>query len=301
MTVAGRQPGETSAVGWPAPAKLNLFLHVLGRRPDGYHEIETGYQFLDWCDRLTFRPRRDGALTLSGNEAVPPEKDLAMRAAESLRAATGTGLGVDIRIEKRLPVGGGLGGGSSDAATTLVALNRLWGTGLATDRLAELGLELGADVPFFVQGHAALARGIGERLSRAEPPTAWYLVLDPGVSVSTSEIFAAPELTRNTPRLKITCFAPDTGRNDLEPVVCARYPAVAEALDWLGGHGRARVTGSGACVFVSFSSPGEAQAVAEAVPGPWRARVARGVNRSPLLDRLAEEPDRAPASRAGPD
>lgn len=300
MTGAARQPGDTDAGVWPAPAKLNLFLHVVGRRSDGYHELETCYQFLDWCDRLTFRPRRDGALSLSGNDAVPRHRDLALRAAAALRAATGTGLGADIRIEKHLPVGGGLGGGSSDAATTLVALNRLWSTGFAIARLAELGRELGADVPVFVHGHAALARGIGECLTPAEPPTAWYVVLDPGVSVSTSEIFAAPELTRNTPRLKIPCFAPNSGRNDLEAVVCARYPAVAEALGWLGGHGRARVTGSGACLFAPFSSRGEAQAVAEAVPGPWRTRVARGVNRSPLLDRLAAEPNGAPASWAGP-
>lgn len=274
---------------WPAPAKLNLFLHVVGRRPDGFHELQTVFQFLDWCDWLAFAQREDGRLMRQGNEGVPSGSDLVTRAAGALRERSGTKLGADIRLDKCLPVGGGLGGGSSDAATTLVALNELWGTGLSTESLVRLGRNLGADVPVFVHGRAAFAEGIGERLTPVEPAESWYVVVDPGESVSTRGAFAAPELTRNTPRMTITRFAPDSGRNDLEPVVCARYPAVRSALEWLGARAPARMTGSGACVFAAFGDRETAERAARDVPAAWRARVARGMNRSPLAARLARE------------
>jgi len=280
--------GDAGAA-WPAPAKLNLFLHVVGRRADGFHELQTGFQFLDWCDELEFEPLSAGRLERAGETPVPESGDLALAAARLLRErARGPG-GVRVRMRKRLPVGGGLGGGSSDAATTLVALNHLWGLGLPDDELAGLGLELGADVPVFVRGRAAFAEGIGERLTFADPPEPWYLVIDPGVRVATAEIFRAPELTRNTPRTTISCFVSGGGHNDCEPVVRARYPAVDEAMRWLSVRAPARLTGTGGCVFAALESRGEAEALARETPAPWRARVARGCNRSPLLARLALE------------
>lgn len=274
---------------WPAPAKLNLFLHVLGRRADGYHELQTGFQFLDWGDRLGFEMRRDGGISRAGWGQVPLERDLVVRAAKLLRDRSGIGAGAAIHLSKSLPPGGGLGGGSSDAATTLVALNRLWGAGLGPDELCALGLELGADVPVFVRGRAAVAEGVGERLHPVEWSEPWYLVIDPGVEVSTQVVFEDPQLTRNSAPTTIAGLLAHGGRNDCEAVVRRRYPEVGRALDWLAGHGPARMTGTGGCVFAPFESRERAVKVGDDTPAPWRATVARGLNRSPLLDRLAED------------
>jgi len=278
---------------WPAPAKLNLFLHVTGRRPDGYHELQTVFQFLDYGDRLWFEPDPGGAVTLQGGPPdLPAERNLVVRAARSLAAHTGCRLGVRIRLDKRLPAGGGLGGGSSDAATTLVALNCYWGLALGIDELAGLGLALGADVPVFVRGRAAWGEGVGERLRPVEVlEEPWYLVLHPAVTVSTAEIFSDPRLTRNAPRITIPDFLSGAGGNSLEAVVTRRYPEVAQALEWLSRHQPARMTGSGACVFARFPDREAAAAVMRQLPAPWTGFVARGRNRSPLLDRLREARD----------
>ena len=272
--------GETL---WPAPAKLNLFLHVTGRRPDGYHELQTLFQLVDLCDTLAIEVREDGRIErLGGLPDVPAEQDLAVRAARALQAATGTRLGASLRVIKRIPVGGGLGGGSSDAATALLALNHLWGGGLSRDALAELGLPLGADVPVFVRGFSAWAEGIGERLEPVMVPERWYVIVRPGVSVPTREVFQSPELTRNSPIITIRAFFESGGRNDCEPVVRAHWPEVAEALDWLGRYAPARLTGTGSCIFASVASPSEAERIAARVPDTWRSFVARGLNVSPL-------------------
>lgn len=272
---------------WPAPAKLNLFLHVLGRRNDGYHRLQTVFQLLDYGDWIDFDLRDDGRIERTQPLAgVPAERDLTLRAAELLQRQTGTGAGADITVYKQLPMGGGLGGGSSDAATVLVALNHLWKTGLCPDELAALGLGLGADVPVFVHGRSAWAEGIGEQLEPVALPGAWYLVLNPGVTVSTAEVFSAPELTRNTPPIKISDFLAGRARNDCEPLVRGRHPAVAEALDWLSEYGTPRMTGTGACVFVAFDSHQAADAALAALPAAWTGFVARGCNESPLLARL---------------
>ncbi|HEX5313747.1 MAG TPA: 4-(cytidine 5'-diphospho)-2-C-methyl-D-erythritol kinase [Gammaproteobacteria bacterium] len=275
---------------WPAPAKLNLYLHVTGRRADGYHELSTAFQFLDFGDRLWFAPRDDGEFRL--HDPVPGvavEDDLVARAVRSLECAAGRSLGMDVRRDKRIPVGGGLGGASSDAATTLVAVNALAGLGLDGERLAALALELGADVPVFVRGAAAHALGVGERLFAAEFPEPWYVVIHPAVSVSTAAIFAAPELTRDSEPAKMSAFSLDEARNDCEPVVRRRYPEIARALDWLRDRGPARLTGTGSCVFTWRDGRDAAAALAAEVPGPWRAIVARGRNRSPLRERLRRE------------
>jgi len=281
----------TEPVGWsrwPAPAKLNLFLHIVGRREDGYHLLETVFQLLDRGDVVSLRTRDDGLIQRGfGPAGVPAEADLGVRAARLLRAATGTSAGADISIEKRIPVGGGLGGGSSDAATVLVALNALWGCGLDEDALAALGLRLGADVPVFVRGRSAFGAGIGDRLTAIDLPPRSYVVVDPGVNVPTAELFGAAELTRDTPPMTIhgfVCGAPT--RNAFEPLVRARYPAVARALDWLSGFGDARLSGSGGSVFVALDAH-RANEVVASCPSGMCAWVARGVNRSPLLDALA--------------
>ena len=273
-----------SATRWPAPAKLNLFLHVVGRRADGYHLLQTLFQLLDRGDEITLQVRDDGVVRRVGEvEGVPAESDLVVRAASALREATGTRLGADIAVAKRIPVGGGLGGGSSDAATTLVALTALWGCGLDTDALAAVALRLGADVPVFVHGRTAWAEGIGERLTPVETPSRAYLVLDPRVAVSTAAVFQAPELTRDSPPTTIPrFFAGEPVRNDLEPVVRSMAPAVADALDWLGARAPARLTGSGACVFAGFDRIESAERVAADCPDRFRAFVARGVPESPL-------------------
>ena len=280
----------TAGAPWPAPAKLNLFLHVTARRPDGYHELQTLFQFLDYGDRLWFEPDASGTVTLEGALLdLPAERNLVVRAARSLAAHSGCGMGARIRLDKRLPAGGGLGGGSSDAATTLVALNYLWGLALGTDELAALGLALGADVPVFVRGLAAWGEGVGEQLTPVEDlQEAWYLVLNPAVTISTAEIFSDPQLTRNAPRITIRDFLSGAGSNSLQAVVVRRYPQVARALEWLSRYRPARMTGSGACVYASFPDREAAVVVMRQMPAPWSGFVARGRNRSPLLDRLRE-------------
>ncbi len=276
-------------LSWPAPAKLNLFLHVLGRRDDGYHRLQTVFQFLDYGDNIHFAVRDDGLIRRAGFIAgIPEEHDLTVRAARLLQTASGSRRGADIALDKRLPTGGGLGGGSSDAATVLVALNQLWGLGISAPELAALALELGADVPVFVAGHAAWAEGVGEQLSPVTLPEPWFLVVCPAVTVSTADVFSASELTRNTRPITISDFLAGQAHNDCEPLVRRRYPAVDTALDWLSGHGNARMTGTGACIFAAFDTAAKAQTVRRALPTGWKAFVARGCNRSPLLDRLQE-------------
>lgn len=269
----------------PAPAKINLALHVVGRRADGYHLLETVFRLVDFADTLTFTLREDGALTRSrGPAGVAPDDDLALRAARLLRRETGAAAGVDIAIDKRVPLGGGLGGGSSDAATTLLALNRLWRLDLTRAALQQMALRLGADVPFFVYGRNALGRGIGERLTALELPPAWYLILLPGVAVPTAEVFEAHDLTRNSPSLTIAPLSPQPGRNDLEPVVRRRFPEVARHLEWLSGHARAALSGSGSSVFAAFAREADARAVHAQLPAGMTGVVARGLDRHPLAE-----------------
>ena len=274
----------TAAAGvFPAPAKLNLFLHVVGRRDDGYHLLQTVFRFIDYGDELSFVVRADGAIRrITALEGVCAEQDLTVRAARALQRATGCREGADIGIVKRLPIGGGLGGGSSDAATTLIVLNRLWRTGLSRDRLQQLALTLGADVPIFVFGQNAFAEGIGERLRAIALPSAWYLILVPELTVSTAEIFSSPELTRNSNAITIAAFSVGQGRNDLEAVVCRRYPQVTRHLEWLRRYGDARMTGSGACVFCAFDSEEHARRVLSELPADMRGFVACGLDRHPL-------------------
>jgi len=282
-----------NAPAWPAPAKLNLFLHVTGRRADGYHDIQTVFQLVDLADRLHFTPRTDAQIRrVDGPADVAPEADLAVRAARALQSACRLDRGVDIRLEKYIPVQGGLGGGSSDAATTLVALNEIWGLRLAPSVLAELGLELGADVPFFVRGETAWGEGVGERLTPLELPERHFAIVFPGVGISTAEVFQAPELTRKTPETTIRGFLKAGGRNDCEPVVTGRSPEVRRALAWLASRGEAQMTGTGSCVFAAFGDRGSAQAALDGLPPEWRGFVARGLGRSPLQERLAAERSR---------
>lgn len=269
----------------PAPAKLNLFLHVVGRREDGYHLLQTLFRFIDFGDMLRFTLRDDGVVRRSSDiEGVPSEQDLCVRAARLLQRECGCALGADIALEKRIPMGGGLGGGSSDAATTLLALNRLWNLGLPRERLMRLGLALGADVPVFVFGENAFAEGVGERLQAYPLPDAWYVVLFPPAHVATAQVFARPELTRNTISLKIRALSLQDTRNDLQPVVCSLYPEVERHLGWLGKFAQARMTGSGACVFAEFPGEEQARAVLEQLPPAMRGIVARGLPHHPLRD-----------------
>lgn len=273
--------------GWPAPAKLNLFLHITGRRPDGYHTLQSLFQFLDHGDRLDFTLTDTPELRLlTPTPGVAPEQDLTVRAARLLQRQTGVSRGVEIRLDKRLPLGGGLGGGSSDAATTLVVLNRLWQTGLGEDELAELGLTLGADVPVFVRGRAAWAEGVGERLTPVEVPEPWYLVIVPPVSVSTAAVFRHPELTRDSRPITISDFLAGRSRNDCEAIVRQLHPEIAAALDWLNGRTQARLTGTGACVFGAFAVHEAALEAQQALPAGWEGFIARGCNRSPLYTAL---------------
>jgi 4-diphosphocytidyl-2-C-methyl-D-erythritol kinase len=281
-----RRAAGTEESRWPAPAKLNLFLHVTGRRADGYHELQTLFQLIDLADTIAIRVRDDGAIERpEGPEGVPAESDLAVCAARSLKAASGTQLGADLRVLKRIPQGGGLGGGSSDAATALIALNEAWNCGLSTSDLAALGRPLGADVPVFIGGFSAWGEGIGERLTPVELPDRWYLIIHPGCAVSTREVFQSPELTRNSPVITIRGFFESGGRNDCEPVVRRLCPEVGEALDWLGRFAPARLTGTGSCVFAAFGSAIEAERLAARVPDRWTSTVARGLNASPVLER----------------
>ncbi len=279
-----------SPSAWPAPAKINLFLHIVGRREDGYHLLQTVFQFLDYGDRLWFDLREDGQICrLTEVAGVPESEDLVVRAARSLQQAASSSLGVAIRIEKNLPMGGGLGGGSSDAATVLVALNQLWGLGLSIDQLAELGLALGADVPVFVRGYAAWAEGIGEKLTPIELPAPWFLVIHPQCHVVTAELFSDSELTRDVQSIKMSAFLAGHVTNVFEPVVRKRHQQVDKALNWLSKFGIAKMSGSGACVFAAFANKKEAQAVLQELPDEWQGFVAKGMNRSPLVDRLASE------------
>jgi 4-diphosphocytidyl-2-C-methyl-D-erythritol kinase len=275
----------------PAPAKLNLFLHVTGRRADGYHLLQTVFQLIDIGDRLSFILRDDGGIRRTTElPGVPESADLVVRAARLLQAAAGAELahrprGVDIAVDKRLPMGGGLGGGSSDAATTLIALNHLWGTGLTRKQLMALGLQLGADVPFFLFGENAFAEGVGEQLIAVQTPQQWFVVLNPGVSVPTAAIFGAPELTRDSKAVKISDFSAAPWKftgNDLQAVATARFPEVAEAVNWLAQFGEARMTGSGACVFCPFVDEEQADQVLEQVPSCWKAWKARAMAQHPL-------------------
>lgn len=274
---------------WPAPAKLNLMLHIVGRREDGYHLLQTVFQLLDVGDRLRFRLREDGRIVRRSEiPGVAADEDLCVRAARLLQAHAGCRRGCEIELDKMLPMGGGLGGGSSDAATTLVALNHLWGLGLDRATLAERGLQLGADVPVFVHGHSAWGEGVGERLTPLELPSRWYVVLHPGVHISTAELFAAPELKRDCPPLAAADYVPGMGENVFQPLVVARYPAVAEALDWLGRFAPARLTGTGACVFAAFEDEAAARAVLAQCPAKMTGFVARGVMNSPLISVMAQ-------------
>ena len=279
-----------SAASWPAPAKLNLCLHIVGRRADGYHLLQSAMQFIDLADDLHFFRRPTGVIErVAGSPEIPVEADLAIRAARLLARQVTDSPGVAIAVNKRIPMQGGLGGGSSDAATVLVALNRLWGIGLDVQALADLGVQLGADVPFFVRGRAAWVEGIGERLTPVDFPEIPFLVVKPRAEVSTAAIFQAPELTRNSPVTTIRDFLAGGSRNDCTPSVRGRYPEIAEALDWLGEFGEARLTGTGACVFLATAGVAEAGQLAARLPAHWKGYEAQGLNRSPLLRRLAEE------------
>lgn len=281
-----------SSAFWPAPAKLNLCLHIVGRRADGYHLLQTAFQFIDLCDELRFYQRPAGVIErVAGPTDVPAEQDLVVRAARLLAQASGSQQGAAIELHKRIPMQAGLGGGSSDAATVLAALNHLWGCGLSIDRLAELGLQLGADVPVFVRGRAAWAEGVGELLTPVDFPELTYLVIQPPVSVRTAEIFQASELTRDTPLTTIRAFLAGGGRNDCTSTVRARYPAVAQALDWLANYGEARLTGTGACVFAGWPERAAAERAAAQLPSQWRGFVVQGRNQSPLLQRLQQAQD----------
>lgn len=280
-----------STITWLAPAKLNLFLHITGRRADGYHDLQTVFQFIDLADELRFSPRHDGQVQLRTNlPDVPAGDNLVVRAARLLLAETGTNLGVEIDLVKRLPMGAGLGGGSSNAATTLLALNQIWRLGLTREELSTLGLRLGADVPIFINGQASWAEGVGERLTPLQLAEPWYVVVMPPCQVSTRAVFSAPDLTRNSKPITIPDFLSGAGHNDCEPLVCRLYPEVARALSRLSEYGPARMTGSGACVFAAFEDEQHARRVARKImqeqPPAEHAFVARGMNESPLHRQL---------------
>ena len=277
------QPQDVALLTLPAPAKLNLMLHILGRRPDGYHELQTIFQFLDYGDELSFALREDGEVRLQTEIAdVPHDSNLIVKAARALKEQSDCELGVDIWLKKVLPMGGGIGGGSSDAATTLLGLNHLWQLGWDEDRLAALGLKLGADVPVFVRGHAAFAEGVGEILTPVDPEEPWYVVLVPQVSVSTAEIFSDPLLTRDTPPIKVRPVPKGNSRNDCLPVVARRYSDVRNALNLLGKFTEAKLTGTGSCVFGAFPNKAEADKVSALLTETLTGFVAKGSNVSML-------------------
>jgi len=272
---------------FPAPAKLNLMLHIVGRREDGLHLLQTVFQFLDYCDDIGLSLRGDGKVNrITDVPEVPAEDDLAVKAAKLLAKHIDHFPGVDIDIRKKVPMGGGLGGGSSDAATVLLVLNSLCGNQLSVEQLAEVGLQLGADVPVFVRGHACWAEGVGEKIQPVELPDPWFVVLDPGVHVSTAEVFSHSDLTRSSPLTTIAAFLEGGGRNDCVPVVQKQYPEIASAMQWLSEFSPARLTGTGACVFAEFATQEQAQSVVEQIPEDYKGFVARGLNRSPLHDLL---------------
>jgi 4-diphosphocytidyl-2-C-methyl-D-erythritol kinase len=272
---------------WPAPAKLNLFLHIVGRRADGYHLLQTVFQFIDRCDYVTFTPRLDGQICR--HKPIPgisAKDDLTVKAACLLQKTCASNQGITIEIDKRLPMGGGLGGGSSDAATTLVALNYYWGTGLTVDELAQLGLQLGADVPVFVRGQNAWAEGIGEQLTPLILDETWFLVLTPVCSVATKDIFNDSKLTRNSQPITIGDFRRKKTSNDCAAVVYRRYPEVAAAAAWLSQYAKPCLTGTGACVFATFSDYHTAECIAAKIPNNLAGFIAQGLQMSPLRQRL---------------
>ncbi|MEP5764838.1 MAG: 4-(cytidine 5'-diphospho)-2-C-methyl-D-erythritol kinase [Halieaceae bacterium] len=267
-----------------SPAKLNLFLHITGRREDGYHELQTLFQLLDFGDEMRITATDDSALTVSCPQLqLPEQQNLAWRAAELLRKHCKSGAGAHITIDKRIPAGGGLGGGSSNAATVLLALNQLWELGLSRAKLGQLGLKLGADVPLFVHGRSAWAEGIGEQLEPVEIPASHYLVVAPACAVATAEVFSHRQLTRNTSPITIAAFFEGGAPNDCESVVRQLYPEVDKALIWLGKFGQPQLTGTGSCVFSAYASRAEAEAVKDQLPDNWQGFVASGINESPLL------------------
>lgn len=281
---------NTATLSLPAPAKLNLFLHVTGQRDDGYHTLQTLFQFLDYGDTLHFSSRSDGKIALlSDLPGVDAEDNLIVRAARLLKEASGTPLGADIKLDKILPMGGGIGGGSSDAATTLLGLNHLWQTGLSIDQLAELGIHLGADVPVFVRGHAAWAEGVGEQLTPVELEEPWFLVVAPDCPVSTAEIFSDERLTRNSSPITLAAFVAGGGRNDCLPVVTTRYPEIRNTLILLNKYCEAKMTGTGSCLFGAFPNEREADKVRARLPATLRSFVARGCNVSPLHRELQKQ------------
>jgi len=272
----------------PAPAKLNLFLHITGRRADGYHELQTVFQFIDLQDTITLAERSDQQINrVTRWSEVAEEDDLMVRAAQKLANSCGISAGVDIAIEKHIPMGAGLGGGSSDAATVLCGLNLLWGLDLSNRELADIGITLGADVPIFIYGHAAWAEGTGEILTSINPPEDNYLLIVPPVHVSTAEIFNHPALTRDSSPIKIADFLEGQGHNDLEAVVRQEYPVIDDTMNWLQHFSNARMTGTGAGVFITTDSAREAQNIAQQAPADWRCFVTRGLNTSPLYDQLS--------------
>jgi len=272
---------------WPAPAKLNLLLHITGQREDGYHLLQTVFIFLDYADRLSFEVNRTGEITRCYQlDGVDEQEDIVYRAASALQSRAGVKQGVSIQLDKILPMGGGLGGGSSDAATTLTALNKLWNCGLDEPALMEIGLSLGADVPVFLKGQAAWAEGVGEQITPIELPESWFVVLIPKISVSTAQVFAHPQLIRDCPAITIRDFLAGQGGNVCEPIVTEMYPPVREALDALGQHAEARMTGTGACVFAVFDSEDEANQAWQKLSMEWDGFVAKGLNRSPLIGML---------------
>jgi 4-diphosphocytidyl-2-C-methyl-D-erythritol kinase len=268
-----------------SPAKLNLFLHITGRRPNGYHELQTLFQLLDWGDYLQFTANETGQISLEGSDGigVPDEENLIVRAARQLQTGS---LGAHIAVEKHIPTGGGLGGGSSNAATTLLALNHLWNRGLSNTQLQELGAKLGADVPVFVAGHSAWAEGIGDILTPLELPKRWFLIVAPDCHVATAEIFSHRQLTRNTFPIKMAAVFGVNTRNDCQQLVRRLYPEIDNALKLLDNFGEARLTGTGACVFLSFDTGEEARAAQQQLPNNWTSIVARGVNESPVCDAI---------------
>ncbi len=275
----------------PAPAKLNLFLHIVGRRADGYHELQTAFQFVDLCDQLSFDRRATAEIVLSGDCGdVIASDNLVHRAARELQQAAGINAGAAITLQKNIPMGAGLGGGSSDAATTLLALNQLWEAGLNLLALANIGADLGADIPVFVHGHAAWAEGIGDRLTPIEPVQPCYLIIKPDCSIATAEIFCHEQLTRHTTPIKIARFLgqPNECRNDCLAVVQQLYPQVTAAMQWLDEFSSARLTGTGACVFAEFENKSAATRVLERLPAHWQGYVARGLNVSPTHSKLSE-------------
>lgn len=270
-----------------SPAKLNLMLHITGRRDDGYHLLQTVFQYIDLYDRMVFDVTEDGVIgRIKSNSPVPEGEDISLRAARKLQRRGQVRKGVEIPIDKQIPIGGGLGGGSSNAATTLLALNRLWSLNLSISELTKIGLELGADVAFFLAGYSAWATGIGEQLTRIELPEPWYLIIDPGVVVSTAKIFAAQELTRNCDAITIRAFLDGLGANVCQPVACELYPEIQRAIDWLSHYSAARMTGTGACVFAPFDSLEQVESVKSRVPEHWGCFIVKALNINPAHQQL---------------